>query len=127
MSTFVRVEVLGRFTKKPELKTLDSGNHVVSFSLATNRVWTKDGEKIEKTDFHDLVAWGKQAETICKFCNKGDLLFVNDARLETRSWEAPDETKRYKTEVIVQNFILMPNGKKNNKVEEDEDDDDDFL
>ena len=87
---------------------MPSGKMVCSFSLATSRFYKDDqGARQEQTDFHEVVAFGGQAETIAKYCHKGDLLLV-EGRLQTRSWEAKDGTKKYKTEVIVENLQLGP-------------------
>jgi single-strand DNA-binding protein len=99
--------IIGRLVRDPELKALPSGQNVVSFSLATSRVWKdKAGAKKEDTEFHNMVAFGKQADTIAQYVKKGALLMV-EGRLQTRSWEA-DNVKKYRTEIIVENFQFGP-------------------
>jgi single-strand DNA-binding protein len=95
--------IYGNLTAKPELKALPSGQKTTSFSLATNRPYTdKDGNKRDEASFHNVVAYGKQAETICQYMDKGKALMV-EGRLTTRSWEQEGK-KHYKTEIILENF-----------------------
>lgn len=99
-----QVTVAGNITKPIELKKLASGMSVAQITLATNRSWKdKDGSKKEDVQFVDFVAFGKTAETLAQYCLKGqNMLF--QGRLSTRSWEKPDKTKGYKTEVILESF-----------------------
>lgn len=106
-----RVTLLGRTGKDPEVRNLESGNTVATISIATSEKY-KDkttGEKKEKTEWHNLVFWGKLAEVVAKYVHKGDLLFV-EGKMTTRSWEK-DGVKRYTTEVVV-NDLKMLSGKK---------------
>lgn len=104
-----KIHLIGRVTKDPEVKALPSGVQVCSFSLATNRTWKdKDGAKQEETDFHNVVAFGKQAEVIGQYVKKGQLLFV-EGRNKTRTWEHPThKINMYRTEIIVENFQFGP-------------------
>ena len=89
------------------MKALPSGKSVSSFSIATNRVWTdKQGQKQSDALFHNVVAFGKQAEILNQYCTKGSLLII-EGRLQTRSWEK-DGQKQYRTEVVVESFQLGP-------------------
>ncbi len=101
----------GNLTRDPELKALPSGIKVTNFALATNRTYKdKDGNKKETTEFHNVVAFGKQAELIQQYLKKGRGIFV-EGRLQTRSWDdKTTNTKKYRTEVIVENFQFGPNG-----------------
>jgi single-strand DNA-binding protein len=93
--------VVGNLTRDPELKTLPSGIKVTSFSLATNRVW-KDaaGQKQEAADYHNIVVFGRQAETAAQFLTKGSQVLV-EGRMQTRSWDdAGTGKKMYRTEVV---------------------------
>jgi len=102
--------ILGRVTQDPELKTIPSGASVVSFGVATNRVWKdKEGNRQESTEFHNIVAFNRQAEVINQYAQKGTLLLV-EGRLQTRSWEGQDGQKRYKTEIVAEQFQLGPKG-----------------
>lgn len=90
-----------------ELKSMPSGDSVLNFSVATSRTWKdKGGEKQEQTEFHNMVAFGRQAEIIAEYTGKGSLLLVQ-GRLQTRSWEA-DGVKKYKTDIMVENVQLPP-------------------
>lgn len=92
--------IIGNLTRDPELKALPSGIKVCSFSLATNRVWKdKNGAKQESADYHNIVVFGRQAETCGQYLKKGQTALV-EGRMQTRSWDAADGQKKYRTEVI---------------------------
>ena len=93
--------LIGNLTRDPELKALPSGINVCSFSVATNRVWKdKNGEKQEAADFHNIVVFGRQAETVAQYMKKGSQVMV-EGRMQTRSWDdQATGTKKYRTEVI---------------------------
>lgn len=99
----------GNLTRDPELKSLPSGIKVVSFSIATNRTWKdKNGIKQDSTTFHNVVAFGKIAETIAQYLKKGRGIFV-EGRIENRSWEDKnDGTKKYRSEIVADNFQFGP-------------------
>ena len=102
-----KVFIIGRLTADPELRTTPSGDHVVSFSIATNRYWrTKEGEKKESTEFHNVVAWGKLAEICGQILHKGDKAFV-EGRLQTRDWKTSDGAERRITEIIIDDMMLL--------------------
>jgi single-strand DNA-binding protein len=91
--------IVGNITRDPELKSLPSGIQVTSFSVATNRVWKdKNGAKQESTDYHNIVVFGKQAETVAQYMKKGSNILV-EGRMQTRSWES-DGKKMYRTEIV---------------------------
>ncbi len=99
--------IIGRVTQDPELKTIPSGQSVVSFSVATNRSWTdKQGQKQDKAEFHNIVAWRKLAEIIGQYVKKGSKIYI-EGRLETRSWEDQQGVKKYRTEIIADNMIML--------------------
>jgi single-strand DNA-binding protein len=89
--------LLGRLTRDPELKTVSDGASVANFTLAVDR--PKYGDKEKQTDFVNIVAWRKTAEFVSKYFVKGQLVYVS-GRLQTRTWQAEDGTKRYATEVV---------------------------
>jgi single-strand DNA-binding protein len=94
--------IIGNLTRDPELKSLPSGIQVTSFSVATNRVWKdRDGKKQESADYHNIVVFGKQAETTNQYLKKGSNVLV-EGRMQTRSWDGPDGKKNYRTEVIAE-------------------------
>lgn len=95
-----KVFIIGNLTRDPELKALPTGNKVCSFSIATNSVWRdKDGNKKESTEFHNIVVFGRQAETTAQYLKKGSSALV-EGRLQTRSWDAQDGQKKYRTEIV---------------------------
>ncbi len=103
-----KVFILGNLTRDPEKRSLPSGAAVTSFSLATTRVYKdKNGVKQEDTQYHNIVAFGPQAETIAQYMKKGSSILV-EGRLQTRSWDAPDGTKKYRTEIIIDAFQFGP-------------------
>lgn len=92
--------IIGNLTRDPEIKALPSGIKVCSFSVATNRVWKdQSGAKQEAADFHNIVVFGRQAETVAQYMKKGSQVMI-EGRMQTRSWDAQDGTKRYRTEVV---------------------------
>lgn len=93
--------LIGNLTRDPELKAIPSGNKVCTFGLATNRVYKdKNGARQEKTDFHNIVVWGKTAENVAQYMKKGSQVLV-EGRIETRSWDdATSGAKKYRTEII---------------------------
>ncbi len=103
-----KVFILGRVTADPETRTTTSGERVTSFSIATNRVWTdKSGQKKEASEFHNVVFFGRQADVASQFLTKGSLVLV-EGRLQTRSYEAKDGSKRYVTEIMGESLQLGP-------------------
>ena len=97
--------LIGRITANPELRTTQSGNQNTTFSLAVNRNYTKeDGTK--ETDFINCTAWKKTAENIVKYCSKGSQIAI-EGRIQTRSYDAQDGTKRYVTEVLVEQCTFL--------------------
>lgn len=103
-----KVIIIGRMTANPELRTTNSGTSVSSFGVATNRYWTdNNNQKQEETEFHNVVAWGKQAEIINQFLKQGSLICV-EGRLQTRTWEDKNGNKRRTTEVIAEQIQFGP-------------------
>lgn len=99
--------VYGNLTRDPELRSLPSGIQVCSFSLATNRVYKdRDGNKQESTDYHNVVVFGRQAETSAQYLKKGSSAFV-EGRLQTRSWDK-DGQKQYRTEIVADRVQFGP-------------------
>ncbi len=105
-----KVILYGNITKDPELKSLPSGMHVSSFSVATNRS-TKDasGAKKDVAEFHNVVAFGKQAEVINQYLKKGSAVYL-EGRIQTRSWDGQDGKKQYRTEIVLETFQFGPRG-----------------
>ncbi|MEA3367652.1 MAG: single-stranded DNA-binding protein [Planctomycetota bacterium] len=107
MANFNRVILIGNLTRDPQLRYTPSQMAVCDFGVATNRRWTsKDGQKREDTCFVNCTAWGRQAETIQKYLNKGSPIFI-EGRLTFSQWEGPDGKKRSKLEVTVERFQFL--------------------
>lgn len=102
-----RTILLGRVGKDPETKQLSSGKTVCNFSLATSEKFKKDGEVIEQTEWHTIVAYGKLAEIIEKYVNKGDQIFV-EGKIHYRSYQDKDGNKKYFTEILAHQIDLQP-------------------
>ncbi len=103
-----RAMLIGNITRDPELRSTPTGQSVASFGLATNRIWKdpSSGEKKESTDFHNIVAWGRLAEICGQYLRKGSKIFV-EGRIQNRSWQGQDGNKRYVTEIIMENMIML--------------------
>ena len=104
--------IIGNLTRDPELKALPSGMNVTSFSVATNRVWKDSkGAKQEATDYHNIVVFGRQAETAAQYLKKGSNVLI-EGRMQTRSWDGQDGKKQYRTEVVADRvqFGTRPTG-----------------
>jgi single-strand DNA-binding protein len=98
----------GNLTREPELKSLPSGAQVCEFGIATNRTWKdKNGAKQESVDYHNIVVFGRQAEIVKQYLHKGSGLFI-EGRIQTRSWDAQDGTKRYRTEIVADRIQFGP-------------------
>lgn len=104
-----KVQIIGRLTRDPELKSLPSGAPVCNFSMATSRVWfDQQKQKQEETEFHNCIAWNKTGENIAQYVKKGHLLYI-EGRLQTRSWD--DKTtgeKKYRTDIVVETCQFAP-------------------
>lgn len=100
--------LIGNLTRDPELRYTPQGSAVCSFGLATNREWNVDGQKKEAADFHNVVAWGKLGELCGQLLVKGTKVYV-EGRLQTREWTNDGGEKRYKTEVVIDEMIILTN------------------
>lgn len=102
-----KVQLIGRLGTKPEFKEFESGKKKTSFSLATNEYYyNKAGEKIEETTWHNMVAWEKTAERLAKLTDKGTEIAI-EGKISNRSYEDKDGTKKYLTEIIIDDFIVF--------------------
>lgn len=100
--------VIGNLTRDPEQRSLPSGVQVTSFSVATNRVYKdKNGAKQESVDYHNIVVFGRQAETVAQYLRKGSSVLV-EGRMQTRSWDGPDGKKNYRTEIVADRVQFGP-------------------
>ncbi|GMQ95420.1 MAG: single-stranded DNA-binding protein [Patescibacteria group bacterium] len=99
--------IIGNLTRDPEMRSLPSGASVTTFSIATNRVWKdKDGNKKESAEYHNIVVFGRQAETSAQYLKKGQSVLV-EGRLQTRSWES-EGVKKYRTEIVADRVQFGP-------------------
>jgi single-strand DNA-binding protein len=108
MGSVNKVILVGNLGRDAEVKVTASGQSVASFSIATTETWTKDGEKKEKTEWHRIVLWGRQADTLQPYLTKGKQVYI-EGRLETRQWEK-DGQKHYTTEVKADRIVLLGGG-----------------
>ena len=99
--------LIGRLGKDPELRYTPAGTAVVRFTIATNEKWTgQDGQSNERTVWHNIVAWGRQAEIIKEHLSKGRQVYI-EGRIDNRSYDDKDGNKRYISEVVVQTFRFL--------------------
>jgi len=99
--------IIGNLTRDPELRTTPNGTSVTSFSVATNFVWTDtSGQRQKKAEFHNVVAWRKLAEIISQYLRKGSKVYI-EGRLQTRSWDDQTGNKKYMTEIVAENMIML--------------------
>jgi len=102
-----RVTLIGNLTRDPELRNTPNGKAVASMSIATNRFWTDaQGQKQKEAEFHNIVMWSKLAEIASQYLHRGSKVYV-EGRLQTREWTGQDGIKRYRTEVIADNLIML--------------------
>lgn len=107
-----RVLLIGNLTRDPELRYIPSGQAVTTFTLAVNRTYLANtGEKKEEASFIRVVVWAKRAEVCHEYLRKGSPVFV-EGRLQSRSWDAPDGTRRSTIEVVAQNVQFLGRGGK---------------
>lgn len=100
--------IIGNLTRDPESRTTPGGQTVTNFAVATSFQWTdQSGQKQEKTEFHNIVAWRRLAEIAAQYLKKGGKVYV-EGRLQTRSWDDPNtNVKKYRTEIIADNMIML--------------------
>ena len=106
-SSVNKVILVGRLGKDPELKYTQGGTPVVRFSLATDETWKdQSGEKQQRTEWHNVVAWRKLAEICGQYLNKGKLVYI-EGKVQTRNWEDKDGNKRSTTEIVADNMVML--------------------
>lgn len=103
-----KVMIIGRLTRDPEVRTIPSGQAVATFGVATSRQWTDrdSGEKKSQTEFHNVVAWRRLAEICGQYLHKGSQIYI-EGYLQTRSWDDPSGQKKYRTEIVTDNMIML--------------------
>ncbi len=99
--------IIGNVTRDPEVRTTPNGQNVTSFGVATNRRWKdQSGQQQEQVEYHNVVAWRKLAEIVGQYVKKGSKVYI-EGRLQTRSWDDQSGVKRYRTEIIAENMIML--------------------
>jgi single-strand DNA-binding protein len=99
--------IIGNLTRDPEVRTTPNGQTVASFGVATNLIWNdQSGQKQEKVEFHNIVAWRKLGEICGQYLKKGAKVYI-EGRLQTSDWVGQDSVKRYKTEIVTENMIML--------------------
>jgi len=111
------VQLIGNLTRDPEMRYTPQGNAVASFVVATNREWVVGGERKQSVDFHNIVAWNKLAEICGQLLKKGTKVYVM-GRLQTRDWMDNGGVKKYKTEVVIEDMIILSPKKDGETTEE---------
>ncbi len=103
-----KVMLIGNLTRDPDVRYTPTGTSVASFAIATNRSWTPadGGEKQERVDYHNIVAWSKLADICGQLLHKGDKVYL-EGRLQTRDWKAQDGSDRRITEIVIDNMMLL--------------------
>ncbi len=107
-----RATILGRLTRDPEVRTTTGGKNVTNFAVATSRSWTdQSGSKQEQVEYHDCVLWGKLADIAAQYLSKGRRVYL-EGRIQTRDWVGNDGVKKYRTEIIADNMIMLDGGQR---------------
>ena len=107
MRSVNKVIIIGNLTRDPEMKQTQNGQAVTTFGIATNREGMTNGsEKKKSTEFHEVVAWARLAEICNQYLRKGKLVYL-EGYLKTRSWEGETGEKRFKTEIVLQDMIML--------------------
>jgi single-strand DNA-binding protein len=107
MGSLNKATLIGNLGKDPEVRAIPSGAKVANFSIATTESYTgKDGQKVDKTEWHNIVMWRGLAEVAEKYLKKGSQVYI-EGRLQTRSWDDQNGQKRYTTEIIADNMVML--------------------
>jgi len=102
-----KVMLIGNLTRDPEIRQTGTGKNVGSFAIATNLVWNDaNGQRQERAEFTNIVAWGKLADICGRYLKRGSKIYL-EGRLQTRDWVGKDGVKRYSTEVVAENMIML--------------------
>jgi len=111
MSSVNRAILVGNLGADPELKVTPSGQQVCSFRIATSESFNnRDGQRQERTEWHSVVVWGKQAEACSKYLAKGRSVYV-EGKIQSRTWDKPDGSKGYATEIVAGHVVFLGGGK----------------
>ena len=126
MRSVNRVILIGNLTRDPELKQTANGQNVVTFGLATNRQWITNGEKKTLTEYHHISGWGKIAEISHQYLKKGKCVYI-EGYLKTLSWDSEEGVRQQRTEVVMQDMIILTPRQKKEGGEGDEMMEEDFF
>ncbi len=107
MRSVNKVILVGNLTRDPEVRQTPNGQSVTTFGIATNREWvTRDGQRHTSSEYHEIVAWSRLAEICGQYLKKGKLVYI-EGYLKTRSWDTPEGIKKFKTEIVIQDMIML--------------------
>lgn len=107
MRSVNKVILIGNLTRDPEVRQTPNGQSVTTFGIATNRDWvTRDGQRHTSSEYHEIVAWSRLAEICGQYLKKGKLVYI-EGYLKTRSWDTPEGVKKFKTEIVIQDMIML--------------------
>lgn len=107
MRSINKVILVGNLTRDPEMRRTAGSQNIALFGLATNREWvTKDGRKEQSSEFHEVVCWGRLAEIACQYLKKGKLVYI-EGYLKTRREGDPSGVKKFRTEIVAQDLIML--------------------
>ncbi len=107
MRSINKVILIGNLTRDPEMRRTPNEQYVATFGMATNREWmTKDGRKQASSEFHDIVCWGRLAEIANQYLKKGKAVYI-EGYLKTRSWDDASGVKRFRTEIVAEELIML--------------------
>lgn len=111
MSSVNKVILIGNLGQDPELRNTSSGTSVTELRIATNESWRdKQGTMQQRTEWHRVVVWGRQAESVAKYLSKGRSVYV-EGRLQTREWKDREGQRRFTTEIIASNVVFLQDGR----------------
>ena len=114
-----KVQLIGNLTRAPELKFTPTGIAYCTFGIATNREWKVDGENKQQTDYHNIVAWQKLGELCAQLLKKGTKVYV-EGRIQNREWDGQDGQKVKRTEIVIEDMIILDSKKDNSSVNQNE-------
>jgi single-strand DNA-binding protein len=107
MRSVNKVIIIGNLTRDPEMKATQNGQNICTFGVATNREWmTGNGERKKSVEFHEIVAWSGLADICSKYLKKGKLVYL-EGYLKRRSWESETGEKKFKTEIVLEDMIIL--------------------
>ena len=124
MAGINKVFLIGNLGTEVELRTTHDGTSVANFRMATSETWKdkQTGEKKEKTEWHTIVVWAKQAQTCAEYLHKGRQVHI-EGKIQTREWEDDNKNKRYKTEIVADKVTFLKDGSRQSQPQTNNNDD----